>query len=470
MLRHMRRALDRALTGREEGFTVIEVMVAMMVFAIISVGLAYGITNSLQTTQASRGRDMAVSLASQDIDTMRQTAAATTNGIFSVLSASTTKSIGGVTYTVARTANWVQSDGATGACGSSNGTLAYKSVAETVSWNNPHGPGKLSTTVTSAIAPSDAVTDPGDGTIIVSVRDAAGAANAGVSVSAAPVSGGTGAAITTAPTTTDAAGCWYATDVQPGTYTLTASTTGGIDSNQAATSTWTIPVIAGASAYQPISYDQAATIPVNYAQTYSATMATNMTTTLSSNSGGLDTMTPWSTSATVTSSTKVSMNVFPFSDGYQMYGGTFNSSSGASSCIDTNPTKWTTPTSAGAVGTSVPVPVVSVSPGQTVSPPQNVALGVIQVSVASGSYLRATTASRTTADDPGCSAGMTLNFPKTTSSTATLALPFGTWSISTTSGASGAVTGTVAGANIKNVTPGSVTGNTVLVDPRGQTK
>ncbi len=46
----------------------------MMVFALMSIGLAYGITNALVLTQESRARQTALNLASQDLDQLRSLA------------------------------------------------------------------------------------------------------------------------------------------------------------------------------------------------------------------------------------------------------------------------------------------------------------------------------------------------------------------------------------------------------------
>ncbi len=466
---------------RDAGFTIIEVMVAMMVFAIMSIGIAYGIVNALTLSQNSRSRTTAVSLASQDIDGLRQTASASSGGIQQVTSlpanpgdALPTKTVGGVVYTISRDVNWVDSTGATNACGSaSGGYLAYKSVVETVSWKSRNQ--TYSTTMTSAIAPSSAVTSPGNGSITISVKTAAGTGNAGVAITIAPVAGGTGAALTVQPDATNAQGCAVAVNVKPGDYTVTATEAGGIDTNQKQPAQQSpVTALAGASAYVPFVYDQAATMTLQYAATYNATLPQSMPTTLSSTGGGQDVITPWADSPTVTSATKTAVSVFPFGN-YSVFAGAYNSSPGATSCLSPNPGAWSSPNAQQQVG--VAPSQVGTSPGQPASvSPVQVMAGVVQVGGMNNStYIVATTSTTPGAGDPGCTAGYSIKFPTSSSGSQTLALPFGTWKISFYSSLTGAVLSVLSGASVKNVTPGTASGNvltgfTVVVDPRGQTK
>lgn len=480
------RAVDR--DRGESGFTVIEVMVAMLVFAIISVGIAYGIANALQITQMTRGRATAVALASQDIDKLRQTAAASTTGIFDVVAKTDAQTIGGVQYTISRAANWVQSDGATGACGTSTGKLAYKSVVETISWPNPHGGSPLSTTMSSAIAPSDAVTDPSYGTAIVSATSASGAPNPGVVINITPISGGGGATLAAQPKATDSQGCSYAVNVQPGTYTITASEPGGIDTTQVATSSQSpITILAGSSTPVPFVYDLASTVTVNYAQGLNAMLPTNMVTTMAS-SAGRSVFTNWVDAATtkVTSSSAVQMTTFPFTSGYLPYAGPYSNVS-SSSCLSPNASAWTTPNSSGAVGK--PPVAIAVTPGQDATPkPANIQMGVATLKLSGGQpYVIAVSSSSQSPGDPGCSGGMTMTFPAAANANSTvIALPFGTWKLyasnkfGQTSG-SGVSSSDIILSNANNValnTPGQVNqskflgvityDNTVTFDPRGQ--
>lgn len=473
------RPVDRS--DAEAGFTVVEVMVAMMVFAIMSVGIAYGIVNALTLSQSSRSRTTAVSLASQDIDGLRQVSAASSTGIQQVTSipanpgdAPLTKTIGGVVYTITRDVNWVDSTGATNACGSATGGyLAYKSIVETVSWKSRSK--TLSTTMTSSIAPASAVTSPGGGSITISVKTAAGVGNAGVAVKVTPVAGGTGTTLTVQPDATNAQGCAVALNVQQGTYTVTASEPGGIDTNQNQPALQTpVTVVAGASAYVPFVYDQASALTLQYASTYGATLPQSMPTTLSSTGGGQDVITPWGATPTVTSATKTTVNVFPFGN-YAVYAGAYSSASGSSSCLSPNPAAWSTPNAANQVGLAPSQ--VGTAPGQPASiSPLPVMMGVVQVGGLNAStYVVAKTAATAGAGDPGCSAGTTLTFPTSSSGSQVLALPFGTWNLTFYSSLTGTVLNVLGGASVKNVTPGTSTGGvltgfTVVVDPRGQAK
>jgi prepilin-type N-terminal cleavage/methylation domain-containing protein len=482
----------------EAGFTVIEVMVAMLVFAVMSVGIAYGIVNSLQLTQNSRGRTTATALATQDIDRLRQIAAASTNGIFQVLSTTTNPpqtSIGGTKYTINRAVTWVQTDGSSGGCGAttSQAALAYKSVVETVTWTSANGGTQQSVTMTSGIAPADAVTDPSDGTILISVTDSTGAPNPGVAVSVSAISGGGGAALSSAPPVTDSQGCSYATNVQPGTYTISVSETGGIDSDQQQPSSRTpISVKAGGSSPVPFTYDLATNYTnvkyaSNLAKNTGALMATNMQTTLSSSTGGLDQITPWTSAQTITSDTAVPISAFPFQGGYNgIYAGSYANSpaGGSTTCVNPNPSTWSTPNAAGQVGQSsaqIPAPI-----GAQYAQQVNVPMGAATIKGLSSSangnrYITAVSATPATGD-PGCNVPMTLTFPKATGTTVTVALPFGTWTLyaGTSAGATGPANSyNVVAQNKSNVqmlTNGTVNqgaliiitwNNTVTFDPRG---
>jgi len=466
----------RPKAADEAGFTIIEVMVAMMVFALISIGVAYGITNSLVLTQDSRARQTALNLASQDIDQLRASVQSNGDAILDVTQKTGTPAkVGGQVFTLDRTVAWVNSDGTSGACGTGSGTLAYKSVSEKVTWNTKSSPRSI--TMDTLLAPTANINDDTKGTIIIAATDAAGGGAAGLSVSVTPNSGTGATTLPGVPDVTDSQGCSYALRVTPGTYTVSVTRAGGIDakSQTAVASNANVQVSAGANTPLTFTYDTAATFKLQYTTLQSAPTAllpTNLTETLSNK---VSAATP-AVTATSTSANPV-VSAFPFKDGYRGFAGTYVNTTGGGSatCVDTNPATWTTPAADGAVGRDV-VPS-SVNPGDT-DVPVSLPLGVVTLKgLKANQYVTAVTAS-SAPGDPGCQSGQTLTFPLIAGATQAIALPFGTWTLY--SGAtSGATTTNLVAANAANVIPntrGSVNqqsllglvswANTVTLDPR----
>lgn len=459
---------------RQAGFTIIEVLVAMMVFSFISLGVAYGLTNSLVLTKDSRSRAAATQLASADLDAMRQQASSEADGVLGIASGSYTKQVqvNGITYTVTRTARWVDSTGAIGACGTGAGTLSYKSVSETVTWptsNKANGSVRMDT----LIAPTSKLNVDTLGTIIVEVDNVAGAGAQGVDVAVSPTANGA-TALAAQPADTDADGCTFALRVTPGTYTVGVSRTGGIGTSKStsapvANPTTTVQVVAGGTNKVTFVYDQAATLNLQFASGFTNVgIPSSLPVTLVSADGTFTATTSPSSFFLGTSSATVS--VLPYASGYRAIGGSYVAATGGGSatCVSPDPAQWTTPAAADqAVGKAVAPSQVSRGGVTTVSVP----LGVFQVSTGVYRYLTAVGSATAVDGNPGCSAPMTLTIavPITLLTTPTFALPYGTWQLyaGALPGATTAKLDATKTASLKLQSRGSVNPDgTITLDPR----
>src|SRR5690625_5033705 len=189
-----RRHLDDA------GMGLPEVMIAMVIFALISLGMLYTMTAVKHTTRDTRARQVAANLAATEIDAARET-----DDLFGLLDETKQVDVGTDSYTVQRTTGWVTDPDLDFTCGNSGtgGQLRYKSVQVDVTWGNMRANAKPVSSHT-VLNPNERINDPSKGTILVSVIDDSGSGSAGVSVSAQRVGGGgsyTG--------TTDSQGCVY---------------------------------------------------------------------------------------------------------------------------------------------------------------------------------------------------------------------------------------------------------------------
>jgi prepilin-type N-terminal cleavage/methylation domain-containing protein len=451
-----------ARRAESDGFTIIEVMVAMMVFALLAVCVASGLTNGLLLTNSSRSREAAINLASQDIDLMRMRALGTPAGIFGVTSTTLSYTVGGQGFTLKRSVNWVTTTGGSGSCGTGSGTLAYKSVVDTVKWRALGG-SQLSVKMTTLVAPISNINTDTAGTIIVAIIGASGAGESGVSISITPNTGTTAATLEQQPAATDSDGCSFGLNANPGTYTVTATLAGGIDfqQHQPATNT-NVVVTAGQNTMVNFTYDLAGTFGISYPG--GASVATNMPLTFTNPVGG----------APQFPGAPTSVAAFPYPDGYRVIAGTyvFASGGGPSTCIDTDPATWPTDATTGAAP-NPDQPMVA-QPGQASVPSGlQVPMGVVTVGgFTSGSFVTAVSAPGPAGTpDPGCLAVQTLTFPKSTSTSQTIALPFGTWSLysGSTSGAKTVNLVATHASSITLVTTGTIdstTTNTVMLDPR----
>ncbi|RKR75527.1 type IV pilus modification PilV family protein [Frondihabitans australicus] len=441
----------------DEGFTLIEVIVALAVFSIIALTVAGAITNSLVITRDSRSRAVAENLASQDLDLDRSV-----SDIMNVQTKTWTTTVQNTPYTIARKVSWSTSATTSNACGTGSGTLQYKIVKVTVSWP---GSGTTNPVVsTTNLAPNSRLNDPTLGTIIVAVTAADGSGASGVSVSIAPASSNpNGAAAVATPAVTDSNGCTYALKVTPGNYTVSINRANGIDYTQATTPVTTpVVVTAGTATSVPFTYDTAATVTLKYASNYSgtATLPTNLDTTFNSTTGGVDLF----QLGAKTTATTPSVSLFPFTSGYTYETGAYVApivgSSGTVSntpCVNVDPGAWITQNSSKQVGTSFQAPT---SPGGTAT--INVPMGVVQLPALSGTLsLQATQVNTSANGDPGCSTAVTYSFGSLSGSPV-IALPFGTWRITT------AALIVVKPSSVK--TAGVVNSDsTVTLDPRGVT-
>ncbi|OIH99427.1 MULTISPECIES: prepilin-type N-terminal cleavage/methylation domain-containing protein [unclassified Curtobacterium] len=430
----------------ESGFTIIEVMVAMVVFALIAAGVATGIVGTLALTQDNRSRETALNLAAADITAVRSNA-----DVFSVSGGTTTKTVGKRDYTVTRKTSWITSSGTDNTCGAGSGQLSYKRVNVSVSWRSSPTATPRSVGLDTLVAPPSSVSTNDSSTIVVGVQTANGGPNPGVSVQVTPVSGTGAAALTAQPPVTDSDGCTYVLNVTPGSYTVTINKSGNITPD-GKTSDVVTPR-AGSVASKSFAYDLPASITMTY--------ATNANTTATLPTGFTGVVRHGDTIQAATSST---VSVFPYTDGWNALGGAFSTT-----CRNVDPTTWPT---ADKLVTDPDIlgPAIGGMPGE--SSTAQIAMGVVGVQLKGSNTVLTATVKNTSAvanGDPGCSPSVRYTFAGLSAKSVTnIALPYGTWTLqegTSTTNASTAVATISATPGADNVTV-SASKNVVTLDPR----
>lgn len=462
-----RLGLSRGTVEVDAGLSLVEVIVALLIFSIITLGSITAVGTVLGMSSDARSREVATNLASQAVD-----AAQATTNIFDLTNSSSSTSLNGTSFTVTQSVSWITTTGVDSQCTVSktngNGALLYKHVNITVGWGGKNANTK-DVRQDTIVAPSSKINDPATGTILISVYGATGAPVSGVTATVAPdssVSNNTASTLdsNSQPALTNADGCSIATKVKPGTYTITLGSAAGKndrDPDQNATPTKTVSVAAGDSAGASFSYDAGddfsmtyANFPANYVGT--ALVPTDLDTTI------------LTTGHTYTASTPdPDQFLYPTSSGYQFIAGTYVPAGGtATSCLSPDPESWPK-SSTNKVGHRVGYAANSTTKsGQSYVP-----MGVVTINLnrSTDKVIRAKTTTAT-GGDPGCAAGMTYNFTRSgTGSTATIALPYGTWSITSGASTSSLATttiGSLIGAVLGILAPAASTNNIVTLDPR----
>jgi len=442
---------------------MIEVIIALMVFALIATGIGYTMLASLNLTKDSTARQQAAILAAQEIDLTRSI-----DNLFNLVDKTTTESINGITYTIVRQARWVSDPNVDQRCGIGGGVLRYKRVNVSVAWV-----GMTSTFPTvkadTLIDPGVRFNDPALGTILVSVTDSGGNPVPGATVNVSPASPSNGAQpLSAQPPATDAQGCTYALLVDPGNYDVTVTKSGFVDVQQNTAPSKPVSVDASSASSAEVTLDQGASFPLAYVTNYAgaATIPNNLDVSFVSTYG-----------TAVKANAPNSATLFPFPAGYHVLVGVYNNpNTPAVFCKSVDPLEW----AAGSVGPTnyeagVRPDAVAAVPGGTAAI-ANIPMGVVSVTVPNRSggsswHIHALIESSgpSGSGNPGCDIALEYDFGRfSEGSSVDIALPYGTWKIYTTSNSSGWSAQQISTLGMTVLTTGSTSlfGGTVTLDPR----
>ncbi len=444
------RALREKLRRRDDdGFTIAEVMVALLIFALMSTGSIFATISMLQITRDARNRQVAANLAAQEIDTVRSYSDATAV----VDRAFDPPAQNGTDFHVDRTVSWQsipvgddEGDGCTLV------PMRYvASVTVTVTW---HGMRSETSPVTSdtLLTSRELQTNKNAGTIAVTVLGPDGSGRGGVRAQAGGMSA-----------VTNAKGRAVLTNVPVGNQVVSIDKTGYVDELQNPKPKKNTLVSVGACAQVQFQYDEAAKANLYYAANYVAdygarpyavlpgispappagigtrTIAALPATFSNPNTGAYKAVMP------ATNTMAGTLNLHPFSSGYSVYAG---------DCDAANPTYWGAPALSPFATTPGSDPAVYVPMGVVIIDTHGSPNEVLAVPVDPG-----TNQNVTSGDMKGCS---TLSYSfgsadsfKITNQVA-LALPYGAWTISYGGGQSvppGSLTGLSLPANAERGLP-----------------
>jgi prepilin-type N-terminal cleavage/methylation domain-containing protein len=242
--------LDRVRSD-DEGFSLVETLAAMVVFAILAVSVAGVVVHSFGLTKSNASRVAAANLAMQQIEATRALRAIDVPDGATVLSPK--PMVNGVEYTVTQTANYVAADSSTSLCSGasteSGVELAYKLVTVVVTWPGMGvvQPVRQDTLLSLGIGFSGV--DGTKGSAAIAVTGASGQAQSGVLVTLSPAG-------TQISTGTD--GCAVFSGLDPaGSYTAAVDQADYVGTSSAqAVSTATFNVTAGGVTRLELQYEQ----------------------------------------------------------------------------------------------------------------------------------------------------------------------------------------------------------------------
>jgi len=199
--------MDRRAASTEEGFSLIELLVAISILSVVLTGLAYGLITAMAVTADSRIRTIAANLASQEIDL----AGATPITDLEAETVTHVEEVQGIRFTVTRDAQWETTSAEAAACTAlANSAVGqgrrFLQVNVAVDWERRRSgqPVRASTAITPAVASYRA----GFGHVAITVVDRDGAPQPGVVVR---LEGTTNRTVTTT-----SIGCAFFSDVPPG--------------------------------------------------------------------------------------------------------------------------------------------------------------------------------------------------------------------------------------------------------------
>jgi hypothetical protein len=432
-------------------------VVAMMVFAVLSLGVAYSMLAVLQTSRDSRGRQVAANLAAQEIDLVRSV-----ENVNDLGDEVTLDVVDGITYTIDRTTSWIDRSGTDVGCSTSGGALQFKRVNVTVTWpGHTEEDGRTPVRADTIVAPSSKINEPTRGTILIKVVGRTGEGMAGVPVTVSVGSpAGDAVSLEQQPAVTDSQGCTYAFKVVAGNYRITLAKPGYIDVRQRSAPVTDVTVTAGASVAASFEYDARATTSVTLASNHTTTrIPTNLPLTMFSSFENY--IAP--TSAISGTGKTRTIQLYPFSSGYEAVAGAVRPVTETSAgCLSPDPRSWEPSGVAAGPFASEPATNASVA----------VPMGLVQVTT-TASFTGVVTAQSAVANpatgDPGCAITMSLSFADRlpSSGSVVLALPYGSWKV--TAGTS--TMGVASGSTVQVPAGGGVVGagGVVTLVPPGAT-
>jgi Tfp pilus assembly protein PilV len=381
----------------DEGFSLIDVIVATVLFVGLGIATATIIVTGLQTARENSDRVHAANIARSEIDRLRSIDASKIR----LGKRSTTEETERGTFTITTQANWASIGATSGSCDNGNAAAqAYLRVRISVTGGGLKSPA----TADTVIAPKENAFDPTAGNIAIKISDENGSPVPDVTVTATNVAN----EFEVLDTVTGDDGCAFFPGLYAGTtYDVVAAADGYVTEDGDATIEQTIGVVESVTTAVNVLYTPAGRLtlftrdslpvpqgmPLVYSTTYVASQI----------------VTPnlWP---------HVFDGVFPVRSGYQMWLG---------SCNDADPLFSGRP--GGSTGQRQ---VITVSKGDEVTAALN-GVAVTLTGVPTGVPLQAVHA----AESSGyCSAQRTYTLPPASGGSVTFLMPYGTWTFKPSTG------------------------------------
>ena len=388
-----------ASVSAEAGMSILELVVAMTVFSIIMTGIAWNLAAGLALARGNQHRSVAANLASQEMDTVR-------SADFDTLAdATTTTTVGGITYTIHRVLTWVNHSATNGPCEALNASPEVLRVDVDVDW--PMRNGIAMAHSDSILTPPTGSYNPSTGHIAVRVLDRGAQPAAFIPVS---ISG------TAARTEiTNDQGCAFFAFLPAGAYSVILNSTGYVDRQGVATPSQTANVSIGHVTSTQFDYDRGASVVAQF-DADGGLLPNDLPISV----GNTSLLPTGMRTFTGTGTTRTLSNLFPSTDGYDLWAG---------SCADADPEGLDALGVAYYPGGIRQNPVATLPGGSTSA---SVALGQVRVRLTNsgGTALPNLSITITHANDKQCATGETHTYASTGSDgSALLSVPYGTWTI-----------------------------------------
>jgi hypothetical protein len=285
----------------ERGVTLLELVVAITLLALMMAGIAASVGGGLDLSRNNRHRSVAANLAAEEMDVVRS------SDFMTLAPRTVAQAVDGVDYEVRRDLTWVEKSATNGPCDGSGGTPQVLRVDVKVTWPDMSGvPPVRSHTL---LTPPVGAFDPNTGHIAVKVldRDAQPQDAAIVSV--------TGPQNRTLPANSE--GCAFFAFLPAGTYSVDLGTVGYVDRQSNPTPGQTLGVAIGVISSVQFDYDAASTIEATLVPSNGGTVPDDVALVLA-NAQYL----PNGTRAfSGTGTTRTVANLFPALEGYSVWAG-----------------------------------------------------------------------------------------------------------------------------------------------------